>query len=140
MSFLRDMWATAQEVTALRQQLAFYQEQNNINEWKVEQLEKQVKLERTKHDKFVTVTMNQLCAQAKLPTNKYKDVEPDETTTQEEPPEEKRERVAIEEQYKFYAGQMRDADIEERGEENVQPLEYYVQQIKINPDCLSGVM
>ena len=127
--WFRNLFRTAGEVASLTRECLFLQKEREKLEWKVTELEKEVKAERAKKDKFVT----QFCNQISVKSGLYGQF------TNEEVKAQKVEQLPPvltpfqEEEIATYAAQMRNADIEE-GMLNVPPLDMYIQNMRQDPD------
>ena len=125
----RNLFRTAGEVASLTRECLFLQKEREKLEWKVAELEKEVKAERAKKDKFVTQFCNQISVKAGL-YGQFTNEEVKAKAVEQLPP------VLTpfqEEEIATYAAQMRNADIDD-GMQNVPPLDMYIQNMRQDPD------
>ena len=127
--WFRNLFRTAGEVASLTRECLFLQKEREKLEWKVAELEKEVKAERAKKDKFVTQFCNQISVKAGL-YGQFTNEEVKAKAVEQLPP------VLTpfqEEEIATYAAQMRNADIDD-GMQNVPPLDMYIQNMRQDPD------
>lgn len=127
--WFRNLFRTAGEVASLTRECLFLQKEREKLEWKVAELEKEVKAERAKKDKFVTQFCNQISVKAGL-YGQFTNEEVKAQKVEQLPP------VLTpfqEEEIATYAAQMRNADIDD-GMQNVPPLDMYIQNMRQDPD------
>ena len=127
--WFRNLFRTAGEVASLTRECLFLQKEREKLEWKVAELEKEVKAERANKDKFVTQFCNQISVKAGL-DGQFTNEEVKAKAVEQLPP------VLTpfqEEEIATYAAQMRNADIDD-GMQNVPPLDMYIQNMRQDPD------
>ena len=126
-SFFRNLFRTAGEVSGLSQQVTFYEKQNELLEWKVKELEKEVKSERRLKDTFV----RQFCNQMSVKNGLYgafktpeEEKRPEQSKLFDLSPDE-------EEKILWAAEQMRNDDIESGNDPR--PIEAYANKLREDP-------
>ncbi len=127
--WFRNLFRTAGEVASLTRECLFLQKEREKLEWKVAELEKEVKAERAKKDKFVTQFCNQISVKAGL-YGQFTNEEVKAKAVEQLPP------VLTpfqEESLRTYATQMRNESIED-GMLNVPPLETYIEGLRQDPE------
>jgi len=141
MAFIRNLFKKASEITRLNQEIDFIIRQKNEIEGLLNReesrnalLEKSLKSERTAKDKILLRYADQVSRQVKLPEHFVSDAAPKV--------EVKPEVLNTEQEQKlnWLANEQRDWDIAEKGEENVPPLEVYINAIKADDKKLADAL
>ena len=122
MGWIRDLFTKASELDRLRRDNQYLQGCLDRDGYKIVELEKQILKERARVDKFLMTYADQISVKNGLYAKFV------------EKPKEPPKPVIASDKIQWAAEQQRKADIETYGEDNVQPLTFYVQELESNPD------
>lgn len=130
MAYFLNLFRKASELGRLDNENARLVAALQKTEWKVTELEKEVRSERNKKDKILLRYADQVSRQNKLPEHFVSDAKPPEPPPIEVP------SMLEDERYRHTAQKLREADLElvSGDEGRVEPFEVYYEAVKKDPE------